>query len=138
MVSQWDIYPRPCSGIVSYTWIWICPVIWFWPIGCSGSGDCRSYCLVSVDCSHQSPLSMWFLRQEYGDICDFKVMRCLQLPPESFKTLVLGTSVLRCSFWELYFHAVRSPNPKEWPSINILIDHPDSAVSQKPASAIKH
>ena len=62
----------------------------------------------------------------------------MNLPQVSFKTLVLGTSVLRCSFWELNFHAVRSPNPKEWPSVNILIDHPDSAVSQKPASAVKH
>lgn len=67
-------------------------------------------------------------------IYDFKVRRSLQLPPESFKTLVLGTD---CSFWELSFHAIRSPNPKEWQSVNILIDYPSSIVSQKPASAVK-
>ena len=52
----------------TWTWIWICPVICFWPIRCCGNGDCHSYCLVSVVCSCQSPLSMLFLRQEYGDI----------------------------------------------------------------------
>ena len=98
---------------------------------------CHSYCLASVDCSLQFLLSMWFPRQEYSDRIS-KSWEVYSFHLSLLKLLFLGLSVLRCSFRELSFHAIRSPNPKEWPSINILIDHPSSEWSQKPALAVKH